>query len=64
VLSGGVVVVYNINEFEMERLGRGMERMEQEMRRALDAVHRHYRRDLVLYRPPQAPAVRSDKKRN
>jgi hypothetical protein len=29
--------------------------MEQEMRRALDEVHRQYRRDLVLYRPPQPP---------
>jgi hypothetical protein len=32
--------------------------MEQEMRRALDEVHRTYRRDLVLYRPPQPPAQR------
>ena len=52
-------------EDELERLRRRMERMEQEMRRALDEVHRHYRRDLVLYRPPQAPALRRDNdKRN
>ena len=50
-------------EDELERLRRRMERMEQEMRRALDEVHRHYRRDLVLYRPPQAPVVRDDRKR-
>jgi hypothetical protein len=25
------------------------------MRRALEDVHRHYRRDLVLYRPAQHP---------
>ena len=28
------------------------------MRKALDEVHRFYRRDLVVYRPPQAPAQR------
>jgi hypothetical protein len=39
-----------------------MERMEQEMRRSLDEVHRYYRRDLVLYRPPQLPTVRREKK--
>jgi hypothetical protein len=35
---------------------RRLERMEQEMRSALDEVHRQYRRDLVLYRPTQLPA--------
>lgn len=40
---------------ELQRMHRRLERMEQEMRRALEEVHRHYRRDLVLYRPPQAP---------
>jgi MerR family transcriptional regulator, heat shock protein HspR len=50
-------------EDELERLRRRMERMEKEMRRALDDVHRHYRRDLVLYTPPQSPAVRHQKKR-
>jgi hypothetical protein len=30
--------------------------MEREMRAAIDEVHRQYRRDLVLYRPPQPPA--------
>ena len=43
-------------EDELQRMHRRLERMEQEMRRALDEVHRQYRRDLVLYRPPQAPA--------
>jgi MerR family transcriptional regulator/heat shock protein HspR len=51
-------------EDELDRLRRRMERMEQEMRRALDEVHRHYRRDLVLYRPPQSPTVRQAKKRS
>jgi MerR family transcriptional regulator, heat shock protein HspR len=43
-------------EDELQRLRRRMERMEREMRRALDEVHRSYRRDLVVYQPPQAPA--------
>jgi hypothetical protein len=38
---------------------RRLERMESEMRRALDDVHRSYRRDLVVYSPPQPPARRS-----
>jgi MerR family transcriptional regulator/heat shock protein HspR len=50
-------------EDELERLRLRMARMEQEMRRSLDEVHRYYRRDLVLYRPPQSPAVRQAKKR-
>jgi MerR family transcriptional regulator/heat shock protein HspR len=51
-------------EDELERLRMRMERMEQEMRRSLDEVHRYYRRDLVLYRPPQSPIVRREKKRS
>jgi MerR family transcriptional regulator/heat shock protein HspR len=50
-------------EDELERLRMRMERMEQQMRRSLDEVHRYYRRDLVLYRPPQSPMVREEKKR-
>ena len=50
-------------EDELERLRMRMERMEQEMRRSLDEVHRYYRRDLVLYRPPPPPSVRPEKKR-
>jgi MerR family transcriptional regulator/heat shock protein HspR len=42
-------------EDELQRMHRRLERMEQEMRRALEDVHRHYRRDLVLYRAPQHP---------
>jgi MerR family transcriptional regulator/heat shock protein HspR len=41
-------------EDELQRLHRRLERMEQEMRQALDEVHRQYRRDLVLYRAPQS----------
>ncbi|HEY6961816.1 MAG TPA: helix-turn-helix transcriptional regulator [Gaiellaceae bacterium] len=42
-------------EDELQRMRRRLERMEREMRAALEEVHRQYRRDLVLYRPPQAP---------
>jgi MerR family transcriptional regulator/heat shock protein HspR len=45
-------------EDEMLRMRRRLERMEREMRQALDEVHRQYRRDLVLYRPPQPPMKR------
>ena len=43
-------------EDELQRMHRRLERMEREMREALDQVHRSYRRELVVYRPPQAPA--------
>ena len=48
-------------EDELQRMRRRLDRMEAEMRQALDEVHRSYRRDLVLYRPtePQPPARRS-----
>jgi MerR family transcriptional regulator/heat shock protein HspR len=46
-------------EDELGRMRRRIERMEQEMRRALDDVHRSYRRDLVLYRGPAPPMRRS-----
>jgi MerR family transcriptional regulator/heat shock protein HspR len=53
-LAGVERVLYM--EDELQRMRRRLERMEGEMRRALEDVHRQYRRDLVLYRPPQAPA--------
>jgi hypothetical protein len=31
---------------------RQLERLERQMREAIDQVHRQYRRDLVVYRPP------------
>ena len=43
-------------EDELERMRRRLDRMEREMREAIDQVHRQYRRDLVPYRPPQPPA--------
>jgi len=45
-------------EDELLRMQRRLERMEREMRNALDEVHRFYRRDLVVYHPPQTPAVK------
>ncbi len=45
-------------EDDLQQLRRRLERMEDEMRRALDDVHRSYRRDLVVYSPPQLPARR------
>ena len=45
-------------EDELMRMRRRLERMEQEMRRALDEVHKQYRRELVLYRPPQPPIAK------
>jgi MerR family transcriptional regulator/heat shock protein HspR len=45
-------------EDDLLQLRRRLERMEIEMRRALDEVHRSYRRDLVVYNPPQPPAQR------
>ena len=47
-------------EDELQRMRQRLDRMEREMREAIDQVHRQYRRDLVLYRPAQAPAPRHD----
>ena len=46
-------------EDELARMHRRLERMEREMRETIEQVHRSYRRDLVVYRPPQPPATRS-----
>jgi len=54
----GVERVLHLQD-ELERMRRRLERMEREMRSAIDEVHRSYRRDLVLYRPPQPPAART-----
>ena len=39
-------------EDELRRARRRLDRMEREMRRTVQEVHRQYRRDLVLYKPP------------
>jgi MerR family transcriptional regulator/heat shock protein HspR len=45
-------------EDELLRMRRRLERMEEEMRAALQDVHRQYRRELVIYQPPQPPIRR------
>ena len=40
-------------EDEIERLRSRMDRMERELRAEIAAVHRSYRREVVLYRPQQ-----------
>jgi MerR family transcriptional regulator/heat shock protein HspR len=42
-------------EDELGKLRGRLDRLEREMRDAIDQVHRQYRRDLVLYREPQSP---------
>jgi MerR family transcriptional regulator, heat shock protein HspR len=54
----GVERVLNLED-ELQRMKRQLERMEAEMREALQEVHRQYRRDLVVYRPPQPPMRRN-----
>jgi MerR family transcriptional regulator/heat shock protein HspR len=45
-------------EDELQRVHRRLERLEREMREALEEVHRSYRRELVVYRPSQPPMRR------
>ncbi len=54
----GVERVLHLQD-ELGRMHRRLERMEQEMRAAIEEVHRSYRRDVVLYRPPQPPVSRN-----
>jgi MerR family transcriptional regulator/heat shock protein HspR len=44
---------------ELERLRARMERLERELRAEIAAVHRSYKRELVLYEPPRHPIRRS-----
>jgi MerR family transcriptional regulator/heat shock protein HspR len=53
----GVEQVLHLED-ELRHMQRRLARMEEEMRQALQQVHRQYRRDLVLYRPPQSPVRR------
>ena len=45
-------------EDELQRLRTRLERLQAEMRDAVAHVHRHYRRELVLYERAQHPAPR------
>jgi MerR family transcriptional regulator/heat shock protein HspR len=42
-------------EDELQRARARLERLQEEMRRAIDSVHRQYKRELVLYRPASHP---------
>ena len=44
---------------ELNRTRARMERLERELRAEIASVHRSYRREVVLYQPPQHPATRS-----
>lgn len=44
---------------ELDRLRARMERLERELRAEIAAVHRSYKRELVLYEPPRHPIRRS-----
>jgi MerR family transcriptional regulator, heat shock protein HspR len=39
-------------EDQLQRMHRRLERLERELRERVEEVHKQYRRDLVLYRPP------------
>ena len=53
----GVQTVLDLEE-QLQRMHTRMERLEQEMREAIQQVHRQYRRELVLYDPTQLPERR------
>jgi MerR family transcriptional regulator/heat shock protein HspR len=44
---------------ELNRTRARMERRERELRAEIASVHRSYRREIVVYEPPQHPATRS-----
>ena len=50
----GVEAVLDLEQ-QLQRMQARMERLEREMRDAIAEVHRHYRRDLVLYDPTHLP---------
>jgi MerR family transcriptional regulator, heat shock protein HspR len=53
----GVEAVLDLEQ-QLQRMHARMERLEREMREAIAQVHRHYRRELVLYDEPQLPERR------
>jgi MerR family transcriptional regulator, heat shock protein HspR len=54
----GVDAVLGLEE-QLGRMQARMERLEREMREAIQQVHRQYRRDLVVYEPPRPAPARS-----
>jgi MerR family transcriptional regulator/heat shock protein HspR len=53
----GVEQVLHLQD-ELMKMRARLDRMEEEMREAIDQVHKQYRRDLVLYRPARPPVRR------
>lgn len=45
-------------EDELQRMRLRFDRLERELRDEIANVHRQYKRELVLYRPPQLPVIR------
>jgi len=45
-------------EDQLQRMHRRLEELERDMRERIEAVHKQYRRELVLYRPPVHPVPR------
>jgi MerR family transcriptional regulator/heat shock protein HspR len=54
----GVEAVLDLEE-QLQRMQARLERLEREMREAIQEVHKQYRRELVLYQPPQPAPTRS-----
>jgi MerR family transcriptional regulator, heat shock protein HspR len=50
-------------EDEMRRMRAQLDRMEQDMRQAIAEVHSSYKRELIVYRAPQPPVPRQEKRR-
>ena len=51
----GVELVLRLED-ELKRAQARIDRLERRLREDVADVHRHYRRDLVLYRKPESPA--------
>ena len=56
----GVEVVLRMED-QLRRTQARMERIERQMRAEIAEVHRQYRRDLVVWRPAEAPARRAQR---
>ena len=50
-------------EDEMRRMRGRLDRLEREMRDAIEQVHRSYRRELVIYQAPEPPLPRPRRRR-
>jgi MerR family transcriptional regulator, heat shock protein HspR len=54
----GVELVLRMED-QLQRMQSRMERIERQMRAEIESVHRQYRRDLVVWKPAEAPARRA-----